>query len=63
MKSYRSIAKFIIGLSVVWILSVAAALLLVAYFADIYLMYSSKIVAIALIYLIPAAVRGSEPQK
>ena len=63
MKSYRSIAKCIIVLSVVWDLSVAAGLLLVADFEEIYLMYTSKIVAISLIALIPTAVRGSEPQK
>ena len=56
MKSYHFIAKVIIVVSIVWNLTVAAALLLVADFEDIYLMYTSKIVAITLITLLPPIV-------
>ena len=53
MNTHHSTIKSITGVAAVWALIIAATLLLLAYFANFYLMLASKLAVIALMALMP----------
>lgn len=57
MNTHHSTIHSLIGVAAVWALVLAAALLLVADFANFYLMLASKLAVIALMALMPAVWR------
>ena len=57
MNTHHSTIKCIAGVAAVWTLIIVATLLLLADFADFYLMLASKLTVIALLALMPAVWR------
>lgn len=57
MNTHNSTIHSLIGVAAVWALIIAATLLLLADFANFYLMIASKLAVIALMVLMPAVWR------